>query len=917
MGANRAMSLPVGSRVGPYEIVASIGAGGMGEVYRARDSRLKRDVALKVLPSHVAASADRLARFQREAELLAALNHPHIAQVHGFEEDDSVRALVMELIDGEDLAARLARGPLPLDEALSLAHQIAEALEAAHDHGIVHRDLKPANIMVTRTGCIKVLDFGLAKGAAAGGGAGSDAADPSAANSPTLTAPTQMGVILGTAAYMAPEQAKGKAVDRRADIWAFGAVLFEMLTGTRAFAGADISDTLAAVLRQEIDWSALPSATPISVRIMLARCLERDARRRLRDIGEARIVLEDPAQAVAGSIAQSGSAVASRARPTAWRRAWSLGLPLLGIAALLVALLIARRVPDASAEVTRLPVGLSQAQQFTLSRLAVAVAPDGRSVAFAADDVLYLRSLDDFTARAISGTNGAINPAFSPDGQSLVFWADSGVKRIAITGGTPVTICAVVPAPANIAWSGDAILFTPQDGTVMQVPAKGGTPQVLVDAGNDVDLILTPQMLPNQQSILFTIARRAGALEDPATATPRNAVAPKTVVQSLATGARKIIHEGGLHARYLPTGHLAYFDDGTLLAAPFDVERLEVVGPAVPVIEGVRGFGVFGSGVSSAHWAVSEGGTLVYVPGPVGAGEQFMFFDAQGAAEPLGLPSGRFAFPRISPDGKRVAFNADQGGQAAVFIYELSDAIAVRRVTYGGNNRFPVWSADGQRISFQSDRDGDRALFWQMTDGGQAERLTRPAADVSHVPESWSPDGRVLLFSETKRFESSLWRLNLDDRTIAPVSEVRQLSLPPHATFSPDGRWFAYQVGTQGFSEGTTYVEPFPPTGIKHQIGRGGRPMWSRDGKQLFFVPSPGRFMVVSVTTQPSFAFSTPRAVRRGFGISPPASPRMFDITPDGRILGLGTRSADASPAPQLHVVVNWFEELKQKVPVQ
>ena len=909
------MSLPVGSRVGPYEIVAPIGAGGMGEVYRARDSRLKRDVALKVLPSHVAASADRLARFQREAELLAALNHPHIAQVHGLEEDDSVRALVMELIDGEDLAARLAREPLPLDETLSLAHQIAEALEAAHEHGIVHRDLKPANIMVTRAGSVKVLDFGLAKVAAAGGGGASDGADPNPANSPTLTAPTQMGVILGTAAYMAPEQAKGKPVDRRADIWAFGTVLYEMLTGKRAFAGDDISDTLAAVLRQEIDWAALPSATPLSVRLMLARCLERDARWRLRDIGEARIVLEDPARPVAPAIAQAASAAASRARPLPWQRALFFGIPLVGIAALLAAFLVARRAPDPSREVTRFPLSLSQPQQFTLSRLAVAVAPDGRSVVYAADDVLYLRSLDDFTARAISGTNGAINPAFSPDGQSLVFWAESGLKRIALTGGTPVTICAVVPAPANVAWSGDAILFTPQDGTVMQVPAKGGKPEVLVDPGNDVDIAVTPQLLPNQQSILFTLVRRAGGLEDPATTAPQNAAPAHTVVQSLATGARKTILEGGLHARYLPTGHLAYFVDGTLLAAPFDVERLEVVGPAVPVIEGVRGLGVFGSSASSAHWAVSDGGTLVYVPGPVGAGEQLMFFDAQGNAEPLALPSGRYLFPRISPDGKRVAFNADQGGQTAVFIYELSGRSAVRRLTYGGNNRFPLWSADGQRISFQSDRDGDRAVFWQMTDGDQAERLTRPTADASHVPESWSPDGKVLLFSETKRFESSLWRLNLDDRTIAPVSGVRQLSLAPHATFSPDGRWFAYQVGMQGFAEGTTYVEPFPPTGVKHQIGRGGRPLWSRDGKQLFFLPSPGRFVVVSVTTQPSFTFSTPTAVRRGFGTSPPASPRMFDIMPDGRILGLGTRSADGGSAPQLHVVVNWFQELKQKVP--
>ena len=902
------MTLNPGTRLGAYEILSALGAGGMGEVYRARDTKLDRDVAIKILPEAFALDADRVARFQREAKVLASLNHPNIAIIHGLEQAGDVHALVMELVPGEDLSQRIARGVIPVDEALPIARQIAEALEAAHELGIIHRDLKPANIKVRPDGTVKVLDFGLAKALEAGGAGGAGRESPSM--SPTITTPamTQAGMILGTAAYMSPEQARGKVADKRSDVWAFGAVLYEMLSGERAFKGDELADTLAAVLRQDIDPRALPPSTPASVRRLIERCLERDVRQRLRDIGEARIVLADP-----GSPARADTAdgVVSAPQRPLWRRAMvvvALALALVGAA--VPTALLWRRQPSPPSQVARFAFALPPGKTLTVARRAVAMSPDGSRIAFSAEGGLFLRSVADFDAREIRGANPGITPTFSPDGQSLIFYADSAIKRISIDGGKAVTICEVGIAPSSMTWTNNDILFSAGGAAIMRVSADGGKPEVILDLKNSEDLAYGPQLLPDGETLLLSIVRRTSASIgrwDEA----------EIVAQSLKTGVRKRLIEGGSDGQYVPTGHIVYVSDTTLFAVPFDLSTLAVTGGAVPVVDGVNLGATSGTG-RTAHFAFSKSGSLVYVPGPLSEGQNLLFFDDKGGAESVGLPFGRYQFPRVSPDGKRIAFETSDGKQVNVSIYELSGASSARRLTFGGNNRFPIWSADGTHVAFQSDRDGDLAIFWQPADGGKEERLTKPDAGTQHVPESWSPHGDVLLFSATKDFASSLWTLSLRDRSAIPFSDAKDSTLPTDAVFSPDGRWVAYQMGTSAAVEATTYAQPFPPTGTKYQIVPGGRPMWSRDGKKLFFIPDPGRLMAVTVTTTAStIAVTNPVSVPRGFGGANPQIARTFDIMPDGRILGVGIpgRSDIGYMRTEIQVVLNWFEELKARVP--
>jgi serine/threonine-protein kinase len=891
------MLLEVAARVGPYEILSALGAGGMGEVYRAHDTKLGRDVAIKILPQAFLADPERVARFQREARTLASLNHPHIGGIYGLEEAAGIAALVLELVEGPTLADRIAQGRISIEEALPIARQIAEALEAAHEQGIIHRDLKPANIKVRLDGTVKVLDFGLAKAMDPAGTA------PNASRSPTITTPamTHAGMIFGTAAYMSPEQAKGRPLDKRTDIWAFGCVLYEMIAGRRAFEGADVSDTLAAVLRGEPDWNALPSNVPLAVRALIQGCLRKDRKGRIGDISTALFVLGQPLE-------QSG--LVSRPRPSpVWRRAMLIAGAVL-ISAAITATVVWQFRPLPAGPVIRLAFTLPEGHQVSANRGAVAISPDGTRMVYGAEGRLYLRSMSDFEARAIPGTDGAINPVFSPDGQSLVFWFGSALKRIAVGGGMAVTIFQSGAPPSGVTWGNDGIVFSPTTGSaggIMRVSPSGGKPEVLLDLNNSDDAVFSSQVLPDGRTLLFTIGRRTTAAID-------RWDDAQIVVQSIETGVRKTIIEGGSDARYVPTGHIVYVSGGTLLAVPFDLPKLEVTGGAVPVVEGVRRENS-SSGV--AQFAFSNSGSLIYVPGPASGGQDdVVLFDRRGGAEPLKLPPGRYDFPRVSPDGKRIAFETNDGKEAVVSIFERSGASSVRRLTFGGNNHYPLWSADGLRVTFQSDREGDPAVFWQPVDGGTAERLTTPDRGTSHAPESWSADGQVLLFSATKDFVSSLWTLSLRDRKAMPFGDVKGSSLPTNAMFSPDGRWVAYQIGTtRGGMEGTTYVQPFPPTGTKYEIARGGRPLWSRDGKELFFVPAPSRFMVVTVRMAPSFTVTSPVAVPRGFGVANPMTPRTFDIMPDGRIVGIGTPQSGSGPA-QIHVVLNWFEELKRLVPV-
>ena len=890
----------------------------MGEVYRARDARLDRDVAIKILPETFAADPERVTRFQREAKVLASLNHPNIAIIHGLEQAGGAYALVMELVEGEDLAQRIARGAIPIDEALPIAKQIAEALEAAHEQGIMHRDLKPANIKVRPDGTVKVLDFGLAKAMDPIGSA------PNVSQSPTITTPamTQARMILGTAAYMSPEQAKGRAVDKRSDVWAFGCVLFEMLTGTRAFEGEDVSDTLAAVLRGEPDWNALPATTPAPIGKLLRGCLEKDRKERVPDIAVARLDIKEALATPAGSILAAAARVV--APPPLWKRAIPIAATALLVAALTSVAWWSVKPSVPPPIVTRFSFPLPQGQAFfTTNQHIVGMSPDGTRMVYATNTGLYLRSAWDLEPKAIPGTDsqGPLRtPVFSPDGQSLVFYSpiDQVLKRISVNGGTAVTLCPA-DLPFGVSWGVDGIVFGQGSKGIMRVSPNGGQPERLVSV-KDGEVAHGPHVLPGGQAMLFTLATGTGADRwDKA----------QVVVQSLKSGERKTLVNGGFDARYVPTGHIVYAVGGTLFALPFDAKRLEVAGGPVPIVEGVQRL-TGGTIAGSVQFSFSDTGSLVYIPGPAGtfgAGRALVLADRKGSSEILKLPPGAYEHPRISPDGKRVAFDTDDGKEAIVWIYDLAGTSSMRRLTFGHKNRFPIWSRDGQRIAFQSDREGDLGIFWQRADGtGTAERLTKPEQGTSHVPESWSPDGKRFLFAATKGSSISLWAFSLEDRKATPFGDVQSRN-PINAVFSPDGRWVAYYSNETG--RDAIYVQPFPATGAKYQIPKRDptqndhHPVWSSDGKELFYIPMPGALAAISVTTRPDFSFGNPVPVPRKFttGGSAQTDIRNYDLTPDGKILGLIDTSEliqSGNPgAPEFRVVLNWFEELKARVPTK
>jgi serine/threonine-protein kinase len=913
------VSLATGTRIGVYEIIAPIGAGGMGEVYRARDTRLSRDVALKILPETFAADTSRVSRFRREAQLLATLNHPNIAQIYGFEEvaAGSTQALpssaiILELVDGSTLADRLVEGPLPIDETIAIARQIADALETAHECGIIHRDLKPANIKVKEDGTVKVLDFGLAKASDRGATVSADAL-----NSPTISVQaTELGVVLGTAAYMSPEQAKGRIVDRRADTWAFGVVVFEMLSGRRLFEGDDVPETLAALLRQPIDWSALPAATPATLRHLLARCLERDTRRRLRDIGEARIALENPSANLVGAGGLQQPARAAVERRVRWKHLAPLAA-IAVIAASVGALAVWYFKPTPVGSIVRfefpLSAGLTSAP---LSHAFLNVSPDGSQIAYVYGNNrrLYVRRISELAPRAVPGTESfgdIFAPVFSPDGRMLAFWSGDGtIKRVPVEGGAGLTLCRA-DNPYGLTWGESGIVFAQgEKPVIMRVPADGGTPEVIA-RGKPGELVSGPELLPGGRFLLFSVTAETGVDRwDKA----------RIVAHSLESGGERTLIEGGSDARYLATGHLVYAVGGVLFAAPFDVARAQLEGPGVPVLSGVRRAN---PGTAAAHYAVSRAGTLVYVPGPATASAiaDLGLFDRTGSFTRLKLPLGTYSAPRISPDGRRLAFTVAAGQEEFIAVYELSGTKAMRRLTLGGHNRFPVWASNGSRVAYQSDREGDVSIFWQPVDGsGAAERLTKASPGESHVPETWSPTTNTLLFTVNKEGKDSLWALSLPDRNVAPFDAVRS-TVPINAVFSPDGRWIAYQSDQSGRT--TVYVQPVPPTGAVYQfLPRGTdvphEPMWSPNGKELFYNPRAGGFEVVTVTTEPEFDFGNPVALPRPFRLTPPQGRRSYDVAPDGRIVAviIPEGGDESTGAQRLAVVLNWQEELKAKVPV-
>ncbi len=928
------MNLPAGTRIGPHEILAAIGAGGMGEVYLARDSTLNRDVAIKVLLPSVIADPDRIARFRREAQVLASLNHPNIAHIHGVEEANGVTALILELVEGDDLAQRIARGPIPIDEALPIARQIAEALEAAHEHGIIHRDLKPANIKVRPDGTVKVLDFGLAK--ALDPHAGSSA---TAMNSPTLSMhATQAGVILGTAAYMSPEQAKGKVVDRRADIWSFGVVLYEMLTGTRPFRGDDVTEILASVLKDTPAFDALPVSTPPRVRWILDRCLERDPRARLRDIGEARVQLAAIARGevevgaptmTPADVQERIEVAASQARRHLLARRV---LPFGILATLAVVAAVVGFAPDVTApmpgSVTRMLVPLPEGRVLAARIRAMALSPDGQQLAYLTDNQVLLRKLSEFEMKPVAAADLGQNlqsPVFSPDGKSIAYYssAERVVKRISIQGGAALRVCEALTL--GLDWDASGIVVAQGAAGVVRCNPAGGTPEQLAKVEAD-EVALAPQIFPDGDALLFTIVKA-----------PQGAAIrwdqARVVVQSLSTGERKTVLEGGSDARLVSTGHLVYAVGSILFAAPFDLTTRQLRGAAVPVLEGVR------RGFSGAlQLAIADAGSLIYMTGPTGTdqGPRILAIgDRAGTVTRLTVPPAAYSHVRVSPNGARVAIGVDDGNQASVQVYPLNGTSTVRRLTLEGKNRFPVWSPDGQWIAFQSDRAGDVGLFRQRADGnGVAERLTTAAAGEEHVPESWSPNGRMLSFTIDRAAaagtRSALWMLSLPDKKSTPFAGVTS-SEPIGSVFSPDGKWLAYATATDptatdqaaAVANRGIFVQPVPPMGAIYPVPRqvvDFHPAWSASGEIVFTAAAiSGQMVAVGVTTAGEVTFAAPLrfpATVTGDRLS--RERRGWDILPDGRFIGIVSGSADASrssPA-EMRLILNWFEELKQKVPM-
>jgi len=894
----------------------------MGEVYRATDTNLKRQVAIKVLPTSVAADKDRLARFRREAEVLAALNHPNIAHIHGLERADGAFALVMELVEGPTLADRIARGPIALDEALPIAKQIAEALEAAHEQGIIHRDLKPANIKVRDDGTVKVLDFGLAKAMDPAG-----TSNGNAMNSPTISMhATQAGIILGTAAYMSPEQARGRTVDRRADIWAFGAVLFEMLTGTRAFGIEDdtVSDLVAAVLTRDPEWAALPANTPPEIASLIRRCLQKETRKRLPHIGLVRLEIDE------GSGAEPIRTTARSRSPM--RFAWPFALGFVLAAALGLGAWWRTRPDSPAASVSRFSMSLPEGLDFTNSgRQVITISPDGTEFVYVANRRLYRRMMSDLLAQPIPGIDGSETvrqPMYSPDGRSIIYFGGDVLKRIAITGGAPVPL-GTFPGAMGMSWGPDGIVFgnnETQARGVLRLSPNGGAPDRLVAASPE-EVIYGPQMLPGGKALLFSVARNTSAGD--------YAIWDKAsiVVQRLGSGERQTLITDGSDARYVASGHIVYARGGVLFAVPFDVGRLHVSGAPTAVVQGVAR--ATAGTTAAAQFAVSSNGSLVYLPGPAATNTYtrlLAIFDRKGEMTPVRTPAANINHPRISPDGKRVVYAIDDDTSSDVWTYELAGGTAVRRITFGGRNRFPIWTADGERVVFQSDREGDRGIYWQRADGASAaERLTKAEGDDAHVPDAWSPHGDGFLLDVAHGLSHTLQFNSLKDKTSASFGGVDSRA-PTVAVFSPDGRWVAYEAGEYTGADRSIYVQPFPATGARYEVPKLGtgvgqrHPRWSSDGRELFFTAGGDvQLMVTGVSTQPSLAFANPVALwkRNAWMDSFADAAREWDVLPDnqhfiGKMWAVNaTGGYRASQTRDIHVVINWVEELKARVPTK
>jgi serine/threonine-protein kinase len=910
---------PIGTRVWTYDFVSLLGAGGMGEVYRAHDTRLKRDVAIKVLPAALANDPCRVSRFQQEARTLAALNHPYIGAIYGLEETSNGFALVLELVEGPTLADRLANGRrIPVQEALLIARQIAEALEAAHNKGIIHRDLKPANIKVTPAGTVKVLDFGLAKALAG--------------DSPTdllhVSAGSEDGLIVGTPGYMSPEQARGQPVTKQTDVWAFGCVLYELLAGKQAFHKETITDTIVAVLEQEPDWQALAPTTPTAVQALLRRCLQKDRDRRFRDIGDARIEIEDalaetkasthdfPETKATANVSKRGSGV---------RQKWLIwaGLACVILAGLVILASLNLKPSIMPPAVSRFTITLPAGQHFgDLQLPLLAISPDGTRLAYVASNgnslpQIYIRDMDSLEAKALPGTEGAYEPFFSSDGQWIGFFAQGKLRKVSITGSLSESLCDASFGMGGSWGPDDTIYFAPNNVSgLWRVSASGGgEPQEVtrLDRSKGEISHRFPQILPGGKAVLFTIWTGPGWAEQ------------HLAVHVLTTGEQRVVVNAGRTGHYVSTGHLVYDQDGILVAVPFDLTRLKSSGTPMPLGEAVK------TDAEGAHYSLSSSGSLIYFPdNPRRLENRLVWVDRNGGVEQLPAPPRPYLNPQLSPDGLRVAVQI-LGATLGIWVYDLSRATLTRLTTPDSSSQVSLWAPDGKHIAYRGTRAGFRNVYWIRTDGeGTEERLT--SGEYVQTPSSWSFDGKWLAFTEagTPATGRDIWVLPMDGAPNAgpearkPRVFLRTPANEGNGVFSRDGHLLAYESNESGQFE--VYVRPFPGPGGKMQISTQGgiEPVWSRNGRELFY-RSGDTMMAVEISSRrnsngafPSgFSVGSARVLFEGHYQYSNWVTSGYDVSPDGQRFLMVQPSGPEQNPKQIQLVLNWFTELQQRVPVK
>ncbi len=905
------MTLAVGSRLGPYEVTGAIGVGGMGEVYSARDKKLNRDVAVKVLPAAFAQNEERVARFRREAQVVASLNHPNIASIYGLEESDDTIALVLELVPGEDLGQRLKRGAIPMGDAIAMARQIVAGIEAAHEKGIVHRDLKPANIKVTKEGLVKILDFGLAKAfesdqtAARGSApvpepAEARRAEPAeASDSPTMTQHTEAGVVLGTAGYMAPEQARGAPLDKRTDIWSFGVVLFEMLTGRRAFRGATPAETLAAVLRDTPAFDALPTNTPVSVRRLLSRCLERDPKLRLRDIGDARLELE------------STEGAAQRADfATGVRRSvlvmGALGLMAGAALSAAIATWMLKPKPAGGAQpLTRASYPIGAAVRLTAQRRQIAISPDGRIIATVVGSGLSIRNVDELMATPVRGASQVVGLFFSPDGRSLGFTTDSTVsalpldtREVRVVLGVRGGFRAIASGTVGASWGDDGRIYYATAEGILSVSESGGDSRMEIRGSN----LGHPQILAGSRDLLYT---RGHSPSVPA-------VNGEILLHSSA-GGEDIVLTTGVSPQYLPSGHLLLVRGNSLMAAPMDLRSRRLTREPVTVAQDVAVLGSF------AQYDVSNNGTLIYIPESVARNPASVLrrLDATGKDGPLHSAPREYSDPRVSPDGRFIALHL-QDEQNDVWTLDIARDLLTRITFDPREDETPAWSPDGQWLAYSAyARTGaGRAIFRRRADGGGDEEVLIKIEQHSHVTD-WSPDGKTLVIEVLHpQRQGDLELLNLE-----PKPALRPYLETPFdessGRVSPDGKWMAYRSDESGRNE--VYVQSFPEPGHKMQVSTNGgvQPVWSRDGRALYY-RAEGALMAARAKAGPTLDLQAPvQAFEDPYARPQSDGHTTYDVFPDGKFVFIKSQiSKDATAAdPALIAAFNWVQDLATKVP--